>query len=153
MIRFLSTWRERGKSLILASHILHEVEAVDPSFLLISGGRLLASGSPEHVREILMDTPNSIRIRSNEARALAALVVELPSVNTVRVVPGLQNDDTESLEIETTSAAELYKTLPELISDSGIKIVEMQAADESLKHLFSTLMRIHRGEAQGGGLA
>ena len=33
---FLNSWQQNGKSLILASHILHEVEAVNPSFLLIS---------------------------------------------------------------------------------------------------------------------
>ena len=56
---FLRLWREQGKSLILASHILHDVEAVNPSFLLISGGRLLASGSPEDVISILSHTPNT----------------------------------------------------------------------------------------------
>ena len=40
MSEFLKTWASEGRSLILASHILHEVEAVNPSFLLISGGRL-----------------------------------------------------------------------------------------------------------------
>jgi len=54
MSELLKSWAEKGRSLILASHILHEVEAVNPSFLLISGGRLLASGSPQEVRIVIV---------------------------------------------------------------------------------------------------
>ena len=43
-------WIGERKSILLASHLLYEVEAVRASFLLISGGRLLASGSPQEVR-------------------------------------------------------------------------------------------------------
>ncbi|MEZ6107703.1 MAG: ATP-binding cassette domain-containing protein [Pirellulaceae bacterium] len=46
-----------GGILLLASHVLHEVEAVKPNFLLICGGRLLASGSPSEVRQLLTDMP------------------------------------------------------------------------------------------------
>ena len=45
MTALLKKWSTEGRSLVLASHILHEVEAVNPSFLLIYGGRLLASGT------------------------------------------------------------------------------------------------------------
>jgi len=57
MSEYLKGWATKGKSLIIASHILHEIEAVNPSFLLISGGRLLASGSPAEVRSILTSAP------------------------------------------------------------------------------------------------
>ena len=153
MIDFLKSWRKRDKSLILASHILHEVEAVDPSFLLISGGRLLASGSPEHVRSILMDTPNTISIRCNEPRRLSAELFAIDTVTNVRVVDNINPNEPGKIEVDTLSAADLYQRLPAIVSEHEIDIVEMQAADESLKHLFSTLMRIHRGEAHGGSLS
>ena len=153
MINFLKSWRAKKKSLILASHILHEVEAVDPSFLLISGGRLLASGSPEHVRSILLHTPNTIQIRTRQARELSALLVSIPSVDTVRIVDKLNSDGTSTIEVDTKSAADIYGQLPAMLAESNIDILEMKAADESLKHLFSTLLRIHRGESHGGSLA
>ncbi len=153
MTQFLSRWRTRGKSLILASHILHEVEAVKPSFLLISGGRLLASGSPEHVRSILIDTPNTLRIRTRRAHELSSMLMKIQSAMSVRIIASTARDDTQIVEIEALSSADLFNALPKLVAESGIDIIEMQSADESLKHLFSTLMRIHRGEAQGGSLA
>ncbi len=56
MTSLLHEWAGRNKSIILASHILHEVEAINPRFLLMSGGRLLASGSKEEVSNILANT-------------------------------------------------------------------------------------------------
>ena len=54
-VEVLRRWIRDGRSLLLASHILHEVEAISPSFLLISGGRLLASGSAQEVHSLLAD--------------------------------------------------------------------------------------------------
>jgi ABC-2 type transport system ATP-binding protein len=66
----LRDWVQAGKGLLMASHILHEVEAITHSFLLICGGRLLASGSAEEVRALLADIPAEISIRCDEAPQL-----------------------------------------------------------------------------------
>ncbi len=84
MTEYLRRWAADGKSLILASHILHEVEAVQPSFLLISGGRLLASGSPTEVREILADTPYTLHIQTSNSKRLAGLLIEKCDVESVQ---------------------------------------------------------------------
>ena len=152
MIQFLRDWGSQGRSLILASHILHEVEAVHPSFLLISGGRLLASGSPDQVRSILADTPNTIRIRTSGARQLASQLVENAAVDEISIVAAERGESGEVLQVATRSAAQVYEALPGLLTNSEVEIYEMHSADESLGNLFSTLMKIHRGESQGGPL-
>ncbi len=149
MKQFLTDWQRQGKSLILASHILHEVEAVNPSFLLISGGRLLASGSPEDVRTILANTPNTLQIRTDRPRELLAAVIEMPIVDAVRMVDPGKNDE-PFVEIDTRSSAKLLQELPGILKDRDLRIWEIRSADNSLKHLFSTMMKIHRGETKGG---
>ena len=146
---FLNNWKKKGKSLILASHILHEVEAVNPSFLLISGGRLLASGSPQDVRAILSDTPNTIMMRTDRPRDLLSSLVKLPTVESVRLIEAGKNEEA-SVEVETRSTANLLGQLPEILKRENIEITEIRSADNSLKHLFTTLMRMHRGETKGG---
>ncbi len=152
MIQFLRQWGEQGRSLILASHILHEVEAVHPSFLLISGGRLLASGSPDQVRAILADTPNTIQIRCSNARQLASHLMKHQAIEEISIEPAQRGESGDVLRVATRSAAQVYNLLPDLVTTQAIEIYEMQSADESLGHLFSTLMKIHRGESQGGTL-
>ncbi|MFK7765760.1 MAG: ABC transporter ATP-binding protein [Mariniblastus sp.] len=144
MSEFLKTWATRGKSLILASHILHEVEAVNPSFLLISGGRLLASGSPAEVHSILADSPDTLNIRSSAPKQLAKLLIESCDVESI------QFGGEDSFLISTPSAAQVFEQLPDLLIEHQISVSEVSSTDDSLKALFSTLMKIHRGEMNRG---
>jgi ABC-2 type transport system ATP-binding protein len=144
MSEFLKDWAIKGKSLILASHILHEVEAVNPSFLLISGGRLLASGSPEEVHSILADSPYTLNIRSSAPEQLACLLIESCDIESVSFTGN------DSFLISTRSASQVFNQLPALLAEHQISVFEMSSTDDSLKTLFSTLMKIHRGEMNRG---
>jgi ABC-2 type transport system ATP-binding protein len=136
----LQEWIRRGRGLLLASHMLHEVEAVTDSFLLICGGRLLASGSAEEVHTLLAEIPNEIRVRTNDAGRLARRLVEEQVVESVRFADGGQ-----TLTVATRNPAAIYARLPEWIEGTGIEIRELRSTDESLQALFNALMRIHRG--------
>ncbi len=141
MTDFLQKWIENGHSLIMASHILHEVEAVDCSFLLLTGGRLLASGTPTEVRSLLENIPNQVQIKSADARALAPHVMSLPSVSDVKI-----NSVSDTLTVATEAPRALAELLGNLVSTHGYRITEVRPEDESLQSLFSILMQIHRGE-------
>jgi ABC-2 type transport system ATP-binding protein len=134
-------WIGEGKSFLLASHLLHEVEAVRPSFLLISGGRLLASGSPQEVHSMLADLPNEIHVRVDRPKELAARLWEVESVDSIRV-------DTQLNEvvISTRRPLVLSQHLPAIVSEGRFHVVEVRSGKESLHQLFTTLMRLHRGE-------
>lgn len=142
MTALLKNWAADGKSLILASHILHEVEAVDPSFLLIYGGRLMASGSPAEMRRILANSPNTLSIVASEPSRLASLLSSEPAIKQLKFI------DSQTIEIETLSAASVLQRLPSIAIEHNIEIREVRTSDESLKSLFSTLMKIHRGEIE-----
>lgn len=141
MTGYLQDWVDSGRSLILASHILHEVEAVNPSLLLISGGRLLASGSPSEVRSILADCPHAISIRSSDNRKLASIIAEVENVENI-----LFEREFEELVVTTASPIRLMDELADIAGANKIEIHEIRQADESLQDIFSILMRMHRGE-------
>lgn len=140
MSQFLKNWATDGKSLILASHILHEVEAVDPSFLLISGGRLLASGSPSEVRSILTSAPYRIIIRSSSPKRLAGYLMEHCEVDSIEFL------EDEQIAVSTCDSQSAIEAVTKVAVSGEIEISEVLSTDDSLKTLFSTLMRIHRGE-------
>ncbi len=142
MTELLQQWIRAGKGLVLASHILHEVEAVTESFLLIHGGRLLASGSAEEVHALLADLPNEIRIRCEGASELAQLLIDRQVVQSVRFL-----DQGQALLLATRSPAAVYAGLPQWIEGTDIRIHEMRSTDDSLQALFGSLLRIHRGTA------
>lgn len=135
----LRDWIRRGKSLLMASHILHEIEAVTQSFMLICHGRLLASGTTEEVRQLLVDLPNEITLRTGAPQELARRLVEHAAVDSLRL-------DGESVVASTRHPSQLLAQLPDWAGDAGIEISEVHSGDESLQALFNMLLKIHRGE-------
>lgn len=141
MTQLLLRWIENGKSFLLASHLLHEVEAVKPKFLLISGGRLLASGSPEEVRSLLVHLPNEVSLRVCDPKRLAPRICEIQDVESVRI-----DEASRELVVATKNTAGLSEALPDILLDGRFEVQEIKMANGSLQDLFSSLMKIHRGE-------
>jgi len=139
MTRLLQDWIGRGKSLLFASHLLHEVESITHNFLLISGGRLLASGTAEEVQSLLIQAPNEVAFRTNRPHRLASMLLEEQLGDSVRI-----HDDL--LTCSTRQAGRLYDNLPQWLVENSIEVYEMHSPDESLQALFSSLLKIHRGE-------
>jgi len=135
----LRDWTRRGGSLLLASHILHEVEVISPSFLLICGGRLLASGTAEEVNALLADVPNRVEIVCNRPRELARRLLDED------IVEAIAFDGPERFTVSTRHPLTIYNRLPEWAAEGDIMIRELRSADESLQNLFDSLMRVHRG--------
>ena len=140
MTDLLRGWIAAGNGLLMASHILHEVEAITDSFLLICGGRLLASGSAAEVHHLLAEVPNEIRIRCEGASQLARRLLEEEAVEAVRF-----DDGGRVLVVSSRSPAAIYTQLPGWIADTDVRIHELRSSDDSLQTLFSSLLRIHRG--------
>ncbi len=135
----LLDWIGLGKSLLFASHLLHEIESITNSFLLICGGRLLASGTAQEVHAMMQGLPNEITLRCSDAHRLAALLMQERVADSVRVADG-------TLTIATQNPTRLFEQFPEWLAKTGVQVTEMHSADESLQALFNSLMKMHRGE-------
>ncbi len=140
MSEFLRQWIEQGRSLIMASHVLHEIESITRDFLLINGGRLLASGSADAIHELLADVPREVTVGTSAARSLASDLLLADLVDSVRL------HSENQLTVSSHSVLKLYEFLCEWVKSSQGVIYEIRSADESLQEVFSSLLRIHRGE-------
>ena len=136
----LRDWIRRGRSLILSSHILHEVEAITTSFLLIYGGRLLASGSAEEVYSLLTDVPSEITLHCSHGALLAQRLIHEELVEGVTLIGDL------GLKLATRRPLRVYQRLPQLCQELEISIEEVHSTDDSLHAVFSTLLRLRRGD-------
>ena len=139
MTELLAQWIADGRSLLLASHVLHEVEEVCKSFLLISNGRVLASGSADDVRQMLADVPSEIVIQCDRPKKLARRIFEDDAVDSVTVTQ-------DSIIVSSQRPLRVYEQLPQWCIDSEAEVQEVSAPDETLQALFHSLMKIHRGE-------
>jgi ABC-2 type transport system ATP-binding protein len=144
MTDVLNDWIGLGNSLIIASHVLHEIEALTDSFLLICGGRLLASGTAGEVNELLFDSPSEIEVDCSEPYRLASAMMEKELAVSISVEHKSHGDDT--VRVRTLRAGQLWMQLPDLINGHGFTVTRVRSADDSLQTLFNSLLKIHRGE-------
>lgn len=141
MTELLKQWAGEGKSLLFASHVLHEIEAITSSFLLIFGGRLLASGTANEIEQILADTPQEVSLYGEDAPALIHRLAEQPWVDSLQLL----NDRTE-LRVALRDPAALYSQLAAWITEDELRIDRFQTADGNLTAVFESLLRHHRGD-------
>ena len=72
-IRLIKDWGRAGKSVIVSSHILHEIESMTSNILLINQGRILAEGNVHQIRDLIDEHPHTVYIKADRtARAGAA---------------------------------------------------------------------------------
>src|SRR6185503_4212428 len=118
-----------GKTVVVSSHILHEVEAMTRRVLLIHNGRILAEGDVREIRDLMDEHPHTVALRARDPRALAAAVVCWPAVVSVRLDPA-----GEWVTVETTRPDEFYGALHDAALEAGV--VEMHSPDENLESVF-----------------
>ena len=67
-IRMIREWAKQGKSILVSSHILHEIESMTSNILLINNGRIVAEGNVHQIRELIDEHPHTVNIRAADPR-------------------------------------------------------------------------------------
>ena len=73
-IRLIKDWAARGKTVVVSSHILHEIEAMTSTILLIHNGRILAEGDVHQIRDLIDEHPHTVHVRAAQPRDAGARV-------------------------------------------------------------------------------
>ena len=123
-----------GRTIVLSSHILEEVEELAETVLLIVNGKLAASGGFRAIRAALDQRPYHVRVTCDAPRRLAAAVVALPSVEAVHVDPD------GAVVVLSRSVLDLQIELPRLAQASGIGLRRVEPLDDSLESVFGYLV-------------
>jgi len=122
-----------GRTILVSSHILHEVEAMTHRVLLMHNGRVLAEGDVREIRDLMDEHPHTVSVRARDPRALAAAVVAQPHVLSLSF-----GSDGEWVTIQSARPDELYGALQEVAVTAGIG--EMFSPDEDLEAVFRYLV-------------
>jgi ABC-2 type transport system ATP-binding protein len=123
-----------GRTVVVSSHVLHEVERLAERVIVLVAGRLAAAGDRRAIRDAMADRPRRVLVRADTPRALAAALVGLEAVGGVEV-------DGDRLTVATGRARDLALALPRLARDAGVRLREVRPLDESLESLFRELVR------------
>jgi ABC-2 type transport system ATP-binding protein len=124
-----------GKSVILSSHVLHEVQAVTPNIVLLNRGRLVAEGNVRQIRDLIDKHPHRIVLACPNARELAAKLVRFDDVVGVE----LRRTD-GSILVETREPDAFYGRLARISLEDGTPIDEVYSDDDNLEAVFKYLV-------------
>jgi ABC-2 type transport system ATP-binding protein len=125
----------RGKSLLVSSHVLHEVQALTSNIVLLNHGRLVAQGNIRDIRDLIDKHPHRIVIVCDNHRALAARLLAWDDVEGVKI------NGNNSVLVETRIPDEFYERLPELSLEDGLAIREVYSDDDNLEAVFKYLVK------------
>lgn len=132
--RLLQQLAGEGRTIVLSSHILEEVEQLADTVLLIVNGKLAASGGFRAIRAALNQRPYHVRVLCDAPRQLAAEVVRLRSVDAVHVDPD------GAVIVLSKNVLDLQIELPRLAQSSRIRLRRVEPLDDSLESVFGYLV-------------
>src|SRR5215213_10232708 len=132
--RLLETLASEGKTIVLSSHILEEVEQLADTVLLIVNGKLAASGGFRAIRAALNERPYHVRVICDSPRKLASAIVTLDSVDAVHVDPD------GAVIVLSRNVLALQVELPRLAQSAGISLRRVEPLDDSLESVFGYLV-------------
>ena len=123
---------EEGRTVIVSSHVLDEVERFGSRILVVIQGRLVAEGPFSAIRDLMDDHPHHIRIGTDKPPALAAGLL------MSGVVTGAQVND-GWVEVETANAAGFRRSVATVARDCDARLTEVRALDDDLESVFAYL--------------
>jgi ABC-2 type transport system ATP-binding protein len=131
-----------GLHLIISSHILHEVDMMSDSVVLLNSGYVVAEGDVRGVRDEIEEQPMQILVRCRRPQVLAARVFESDAVVEARL-----HTDRQGLFIKTRDAERFYLLLNRIVLETDIGLESIVPIDDDLNAVYGYL--INEGSAAG----
>jgi ABC-2 type transport system ATP-binding protein len=124
---------EAGRTILVSSHILEEVDELAHRIHLMVGGKLAASGDYRAIRQQLNDRPFLVRIDAANPRALGAGLLEVEAVESVEI------DAEGRLRVRSRDVAALQRALPAVAQRLDVRLSRVEPLDDSLESVFEYL--------------
>jgi ABC-2 type transport system ATP-binding protein len=122
-----------GRTVIVSSHVLHEVERLAERQIVLVRGRLAAAGGHRAIRDAMADRPRRVLVRTPNPRVLAAALLDLEAVSSISI-------DASSLVVASNRARDVAIALPRLARSIDARLQEVRPLDDSLESMFRELV-------------
>jgi ABC-2 type transport system ATP-binding protein len=133
MIDLLTKLGAEGRTILLSSHILEEVERLAGTIQVIVSGRLAASGDFRAIRRLMTSRPHVFLVRTSDDRLLGSALIGSPAVTGVELTRG-------GLQVRASDYGRFSRELAAVARDRDIRLRELLPEDESLESVFAYLV-------------
>jgi len=121
-----------GKTIVVSSHVLYEIEALTSDILVIYRGQLLAEGNVYEIRALIDHHPHRIRIECDQPRAIAAAMAREDHVAKLSV-------ERSAVLIETVDPDRCYEQLASAVLAENLTVTALSSPDNNLGAVFEYL--------------
>ena len=134
-IRLIKDWGRTGKSIIVSSHILHEIESMTANILLINQGRILAEGNVHQIRDLIDEHPHTVYIKADRTRALAREFLAFDDVLSLKF-------EEDAVIVQTGRPDAFYARLTDMAASGEHGVIhEVTSPDDNLQAVFRYLVK------------
>jgi ABC-2 type transport system ATP-binding protein len=123
---------DAGKTIVVSSHVLYEIEALTSEIVVIYRGQVLAEGNVYEIRKLIDRHPHRIRIECDQPRQVAAALATADHV--ARIV-----FERHGILIETRDPDRCYDQLAAAVLDGNIAVSALSSPDNNLGAVFDYL--------------
>ena len=124
----------QGRTILISSHILEEIELLADTVLLIVSGKLAAAGDYHAIRAKLNERPYHVRVIADRPRDLASVLVRSEAIDAVNLDPD------GAIIVLSRNVGVLQLELPRLAKENGIRLLRVDPLDDSLESVFGYLV-------------
>ncbi len=133
---------DEGRSVIVSSHVLHEVERMAPRVVVLVNGRLVAEGETTAIRALIADRPRALRLDAGAGtRSLSERLLGAGLIDSVRLEEG-------HALVETSDPETLGRQLPVIARDHGLTLARVEPIGDDLESVYAYLHARARGAAR-----
>jgi ABC-2 type transport system ATP-binding protein len=134
-IRLIKEWGKAGRSVVVSSHILHEIESMTSNILLINQGRILAEGNVHQIRDLIDEHPHTVQIKADAIRALARALLTDDDVLSLKL-------ESDALVVQTGRPDAFYARLTAIAASGELGAIhEVTSPDDNLQAVFKYLVK------------
>ncbi len=134
LIALVASLGTGDRTVVVSSHVLHEIEAMTHQVVLVRYGRLRAQGNIRRLRSLLDDRPYRVRVELDQPRTLATAMLHSPAVRALALV------DARTLELTVVDLDGICDELPRTAAQLGLVLERMTSPDADLESLYRYLV-------------
>ena len=138
MLALFRSLGAEGRTLLVSSHILQEVNEISDGVLMLQHGYLVAEGGVREVRSEILDKPFRVRIACEQPAELAAKAFSLSRVVAARI-------EKNGVIVEGFDELEVARLVQRLAARNESVIHGIDVSDENLQAVYEYLVRPEEG--------
>ena len=121
-----------GKTVVVSSHVLYEIEALTSDILVIYRGQVLAEGNVYEIRTLIDRHPHRIRVECDRPHAIASALAAEDHVVRISFERG-------AVVVETRDPDRCYDQIAAAVLSAAVAVTALSSPDNNLGAVFEYL--------------